>query len=627
MISITRAQTAKVIAALCIVILAFALRFHLLGAQSLWNDEGNSYVQATRTFIEIADHAARDIHPPGYYWLLSVWRSLTGEGEFALRALSAFASVLTVGFTYALGKRLFSPLAGLSAALFVALNTFSLYYAQEARMYALLALWSAGAMWAFAGFLRSVSAGENGWKWAVALALFNAAGLWTQYAYPFVMLAQGVTFVVWVGVVRLPLRVLIAYILTNLLTIALYAPWLPFALPQITSWPNTGQPTPLNIALQLLAGWFTFGITVAANDASWVAVALLLVAFGLRRKHTWPHLLVPVAWVVVPVGLFLLIGLFREANLKFLLPSQIAVALLMGRGVWVLWTLRISSRRRLIQLAPNLAAVVAVIGMTVTLWNGLQPLYHHADYQRDDYRAIAHTITTSPHDAIILNAPNQEEVFRYYYHGESPIFPLPSGLGGDDAATQSTLRAIIDQFENIAVVFWGEAERDPNRVVEGTLDTQTFEVRSDWYGDVRLARYVTPAERLITQESGARFGEHITLERYALSADTIQPGDVLQVQLQWRTTALLDTRYKVFVQLLDADGQLVTQRDSEPGGGLALTTTWQPGINVVDNHALMIPNDLSLAHYSLIIGLYNETDPEQRLPVGDTDYLQLADFN
>ena len=94
-----------------IVFLAAVLRFHNLGAQSFWNDEGSSYVQATRSFADIAANAARDIHPPGYYWLLALWRGFVGDSEFALRSLSAFASVLTVAFTYALGKRLFNPAA------------------------------------------------------------------------------------------------------------------------------------------------------------------------------------------------------------------------------------------------------------------------------------------------------------------------------------------------------------------------------------------------------------------------------------------------------------------------------------------------------------------------------------
>ena len=38
-------------------------------------------------------------------------------------------------------------------------------------------------------------------------------------------------------------------------------------------------------------------------------------------------------------------------------------------------------------------------------------------------------------DAIILDAPNQIEVFSYYYDGPAPVYGLPRGLGGDDAQT------------------------------------------------------------------------------------------------------------------------------------------------------------------------------------------------
>ncbi|HRL14426.1 MAG TPA: glycosyltransferase family 39 protein, partial [Aggregatilineales bacterium] len=152
---IRRLRRAAPVLALAVVLLAAGLRLHLLGAQSLWNDEGSSYVQATRTFSAIADNAARDIHPPGYYWMLAAWRALTGESEFALRALSAFASIMTVALTYAIGRRLMNPWAGVFAAALVALNTFAIYYAQEARMYALLALWAAGAVCALIGLLEA----------------------------------------------------------------------------------------------------------------------------------------------------------------------------------------------------------------------------------------------------------------------------------------------------------------------------------------------------------------------------------------------------------------------------------------------------------------------------------------
>ncbi len=110
-----------------------------------------------------------------------------------------------------------------------------------------------------------------------------------------------------------PLRILILYIAANLLTLALYLPWLPTAVQQLTHWPNTGQPVMLAQALQTLLGWFTFGLSYPALDASWIAVALILLLLGLRREGQalW-RMLLPAVWVILPVGLFLALGMFRE---------------------------------------------------------------------------------------------------------------------------------------------------------------------------------------------------------------------------------------------------------------------------------------------------------------------------
>jgi mannosyltransferase len=135
-----------------ILLIAFLLRVHDIGGQSLWHDEGNTYVQTTRTFADSAENASRDIHPPLYYWMITVWTRFMGDSEVGLRSLSLFASLITVTVTYALGKRLFGFVPAVLAMIFISLNTFSIYYAQEARMYALLALLGALAMWLFVRF-------------------------------------------------------------------------------------------------------------------------------------------------------------------------------------------------------------------------------------------------------------------------------------------------------------------------------------------------------------------------------------------------------------------------------------------------------------------------------------------
>jgi hypothetical protein len=328
--------------------------------------------------------------------------------------------------------------------------------------------------------------------------------------------------------------------------------------------------------------------------------------------------------------LFLSLGLFRLDNVKLLLPAQIGMALLIGRGVWVLWTLkpRYGRRRdfaaRLAIYVPPLTAALSVLYLILGAWDGVPPVYDDPAYQRADYRAIAGTIDGDLRegDAVILDAPNQAEVFSYYYTGDAPVYMLPQGLGGDDAGTQTEVEAIIGDHARTFVVFWGETERDPQRVVEATLDQQAFEVSETWYGNVRLARYVMPVEPQIRREANAQFGDVITLERYALSAETLAAGDALQVRLDWHANTLLTTRYKVFLQLLNANGVLAAQRDSEPGGGLTLTTTWTPGETIRDQHALLL--DLPPGEYTLIVGLYELDNPSARLPVDDGDALTLG---
>ena len=107
-------------------------------------------------------------------------------------------------------------------------------------------------------------------------------------------------------------------------------------------------------------------------------------------------MLLPVVWVFTLTGIYLSFDLY-ERYLRQLLPAQLAFALWMGRGVWVLWHLRPSRPERVTDsplryLAP-VTALVVVFALSANLWRGLDPLYHYPDFQRADYRAIAADIT------------------------------------------------------------------------------------------------------------------------------------------------------------------------------------------------------------------------------------------
>jgi len=258
----------RLLPALVIVLLiAAGARLYRIDAQSLWNDEGNSLRLAERNVPDLIDAAARDIHPPGYYLALKAWIALAGTSELALRALSALAGVLTVAATIALGRRLFSAGAGALSGLLVALSPLAIYYSQETRMYALLGLLAALSMAVFVEWLARVEQDRAAWAWALALALLNAAGLYTHYAYPFTLLAQGALFLLWLawrgrsGVGR---RALMVYVALNLLALALFAPWLPTAWDQLTTWPEAQ--TALSLGERLRASLSAITVGGAVRD-------------------------------------------------------------------------------------------------------------------------------------------------------------------------------------------------------------------------------------------------------------------------------------------------------------------------------------------------------------------------
>jgi hypothetical protein len=339
----------------------------------------------------------------------------------------------------------------------------------------------------------------------------------------------------------------------------------------------------------------------------------------------WWRRAVPTAWLIVGIGGFLAFDLYRAENLKFLLPLQIAAALLVGRGIWLLWELGSANIVAWQEAIPRLIAFVLIYGLLSAASHGIHALYNDSAYARSDYRSVAAYIAREARagDAILLSAPNQIEVFTYYYRGDLPIYGVPEGLGGNDSATQSQTEAILAAHRRVFAVFWGELERDPRRVVERVLSERAFEIDTAWFGDLRLVRYAVLGALGTPRPMMARFGESITLREAALSAERLAAGDVLGVALVWQTDQPLSVRYRVSVQLLDQFGRLVAQRDAEPNNNMTLTTLWQPNVPVRDTHGVIIAPTVPRSMYQVIVVLYG-LDDGVRLPVNGGDALPIG---
>jgi hypothetical protein len=145
---------------LAIVVLGGFLRVHEIGTKGLWLDEAFSVWIAWQPMGELLGWLIRvDQHPPLYYTLLHFWIAL-GDTAAIVRGLSALCGTLTIPVMYLLGRRLADDRVGLLAALILAVSPFHVRFAQETRMYTLLALNASLALYALARLLTdSRSAG------------------------------------------------------------------------------------------------------------------------------------------------------------------------------------------------------------------------------------------------------------------------------------------------------------------------------------------------------------------------------------------------------------------------------------------------------------------------------------
>jgi tetratricopeptide (TPR) repeat protein/4-amino-4-deoxy-L-arabinose transferase-like glycosyltransferase len=161
------------------------LRLAGIGAESVDLEEyactGALHTRGLHQFL-IEQRALYPYGAPLAPLLFYLWSGLFGTGIAAVRLLSALAGTALILMLALLAREIWpdSPrkarIAGLIAALCAAMSPAHLFQAQEARMYAFVALFAALSS---LSLLRAARTGRRRW-WAVNLAA-NAALVWSHY--------------------------------------------------------------------------------------------------------------------------------------------------------------------------------------------------------------------------------------------------------------------------------------------------------------------------------------------------------------------------------------------------------------------------------------------------------------
>jgi hypothetical protein len=130
-------------------------------------------------------------------------------------------------------------------------------------------------------------------------------------------------------------------------------------------------------------------------------------------------------------------------------------------------------------------------------------------------------------------------------------------------------------------------------------------------GPVGVKTYVETKTGDISYPAQADFGGQIELLGY----DAAREEGALAVTLHWRCLQPPNVDYTVFVHLLDAEGEIVAQHDSQPQDGAFPTSVCDAGEVMADAHTLPLPPELPAGDYRLRVGMY-QTETGERLPVG-----------
>ncbi|NOZ05263.1 MAG: hypothetical protein GXP41_02770 [Chloroflexi bacterium] len=582
-----------------LTLLAFALRVSSLGRWELWFDETASYAIAIKTVPDLLVYTRNAIqeHPPGYYLLLHFWMQVAGSSEFALRYVSVFAGVLFVPLIFRLASRLFSRRVGVAAAFVATVSPFAVSYAQEARMYTLIALLALLSLYTFWLMMQ-----EERWRWWIVWASISFVGVLTHYLFGLLIIAQNAYVLLqWrdLGRERWRWLALQAALAAGAVAWILVAPGTVRSLFSLVGVPSR------DIGLKIGKVLLDFALGELRGDPSPVAMGLAaslpwaLAAGGLavaaRRTAPPPF---RAALVLTAVTLFV----------PFLAGVPV-IPVVIGRYFFVAFpAFCIAIALAFTKLADWhwSGLVLALGGLLIVSGYGL---FYQYTVEKGVFGAPMTLIQSEyqPDEAMILAHPHLWPQATYYarnirmprYYVPDKPYPVP------EPEIRAALQDILDRYNSVWFGPVLPAYTDPE-LVERALNRMAFQSEKVWFPDSTfVAHYFRALPGMEEDDPALNWEGRIALARYEHSDFTLPAGDALRLRFFWQRLAPLQRRYLVSLTLTGPQGAVWAKRASEPCGALCLTTAWGTE-EVQDQHALWVPADTPPGAYDLRITWYEQ---------------------
>ena len=163
---------------IAILICAFWLRLWRVGELALWYDEASFYWVASKPLPDLIAYTLQSSfeHPPFSFVLYHIWLRLAEPGEFSLRFVAAFFSLLAIPLSWRLARLWVSEREALLVSFIFAFAPFGSCF-REARMYPVMLVVSLLSLSIFSSLLK------NGYsaRGMVCLSIVNILAFLTHY--------------------------------------------------------------------------------------------------------------------------------------------------------------------------------------------------------------------------------------------------------------------------------------------------------------------------------------------------------------------------------------------------------------------------------------------------------------
>lgn len=410
-----------------ILLAAFAVRLVALSSRPLWYDEAMAVLYTERSYTQmvygivtpVEGAGAANVHPLLYYVVLHNWIKLVGDSTFVVRYLSVLLNLVGLGALYSFVRRWLEQKTALTTLAVAAVAPFVIHYAQETRMYALmatLALLASAALLHRRWFLYAICAALTVYTQnlgAFYLAVFNVVMLYRERKTGHV------------GHI----------LLANAAALALYSPWMILVLPGQIGFVGRGYWIPRPAAAELIRTLIaiTFNLPLPGwAIAPALATALLILTLLLYRiikMHS------PAGWLLVfawgPVLLSFTISQWQPIYLeRSFLPG---VLMYCGAVGWLLARGGLPKPLRY----GLLAASILLTGV------GLTHHYTFREFPNSDFPALQARLRghVQPGDLIVHD--NKLSFFpATYYDATLPQVFLPDPPGPTDTLALPTQEAL-----------------------------------------------------------------------------------------------------------------------------------------------------------------------------------------